>query len=136
MNNVTSTDVLAPDNSTRLSQSLDLFGATTVSSALYTIVLMFYCLSFRHFYRRVRRDRHYRRVALFSLVHASLVTLWSTIFLALTTWSMQVVYLDHGTYPGGPYKYENDIFSRQAISPLTSTSSFMIGILTLGIQVS
>jgi hypothetical protein len=135
MNNVTSTDALTPDKSTRLRESLDLFGSTTVSSALYAIVLMFYCLSFHHFYRRIR-DTHYRRSAIFSLVHASLVTLWSTVFLALTTWSMHDIYLDHATYPGGPYQYEVGIFSQQVISPLTSTSSFMLGILTLGIQVS
>ncbi|KAF7763667.1 hypothetical protein Agabi119p4_8204 [Agaricus bisporus var. burnettii] len=72
---------------------------------------------------------------MFSLVHASLVVFWSTVFLALTTWSMQDVYLDHATYPGGPYEYEVGIFSQQPIAPLTSTSSLMLGILTLGIQV-
>lgn len=134
MSNTTSSDTLAPDKSARLREAFDLFSSTTVSGVLYGVVLVLYYLCLRPLCHRFR-NAHHRRQAIFSLVHASLVVIWGTVFLALSTRSMQLVYLDHATYPGGPYEYEVSVLSHQPIAPLSSTSSFMVAILTLGIQV-
>lgn len=87
-------------------ETLDLIGSTTVLGALYGIAFTLYCLCVQSLYLQFREPDK-RRQARFTIGYISFQFFCATAFLALNARAMQLAYIDHADFPGGPWIYEN-----------------------------
>lgn len=109
-------------------EAFDLNSSTTVVGFLYGIIFTLYFLCTWSLYLELQRlDK--RRQAKFSLGYISLLFVCATVLLAVNARMIQVAYLDHPDFPGGPLYYE---FSS---NPTTNSYQAIGGILSLIIEV-
>jgi hypothetical protein len=86
-----------------VSEAVNLISGTTVSGALYTLVVILYCLSARLSYSQFwNLDGKIKRQTVFILALASLMTICATIDVVLSNIEIRITYVDYGTLPGGP----------------------------------
>ncbi|KAJ3566174.1 hypothetical protein NP233_g7162 [Leucocoprinus birnbaumii] len=115
--------------------SVDLVGSTTLPGLFYGVVLSLYCLCVCSLYQSRSQKPHLRQHIIFSLVHATILTILATIYLALLTRASQISYIDNKDYPGGPAVFKQDVLHSIPIYFLCITMSFILGVLTLVVQI-
>ncbi|KAF9440773.1 hypothetical protein P691DRAFT_686520 [Macrolepiota fuliginosa MF-IS2] len=72
---------------------------------------------------------------MFMFAYTSAVMICGVVFLALQTWMVQLVYIDHNTFPGAAEEYESVYIYTQPGGIATDVFSATIDILILGIQI-
>ncbi|KAF9443741.1 hypothetical protein P691DRAFT_778695 [Macrolepiota fuliginosa MF-IS2] len=115
-------------------ERLDLISLTTLNGLLYGIALSLYILSARLFYPQLKHP-HERRHVMFMFAYASMVMICGIIFLALTTWVVQLAYIDHNTSLGAAMEYEGTFLFSQPGGIAVKSFNITIDALTLGIQI-
>lgn len=116
-------------------ETLDLIGSTTFLGALYGIIFAVYCLCAQSLYLQLREPDK-RRQARFTLGYISLQFVCVTAYVALNARAMQLVYVEHADFPGGPWIYENS--NDPTLTPYKIAASIIdlaLQTLTMGIQV-
>lgn len=118
-----------------LLEMCDLIGGTTLSGVFYGILFVLYCLYARLWYRQYQQQQQPRRHTIFSFTLAFTIFAIITVMTALETRIIQLAYIDHSNFPGGPWAYE---ISASFSVPFAAFSilSLTIDILTQGVQVS
>ncbi len=122
------------DTEITLSEALDLISSTTVTAGLYGLIFTLYCLCLCSLYPQLREPDH-RGQVIFTMVYTSIIIFCLTIFLALNARIIQLAYINHKDYPGGPMGYESSVLFTQPIFLLSSSLSLIVEILTTAIQV-
>lgn len=125
----------AEDDKRLFLESVDLIGSTTISGIFYGIAFSLYCLCAHFLYRSQTTKPFHRKYIIFSLIHASALIILATIYLALATRTIELSFIHNKNFPGGPVAHQEQVLSSQPILYLSIAASFLIGILTLGIQV-
>jgi len=105
----------------------DFNSSSAVVSFLYGIIFTLYCLCSWPLYHQLRIPDK-RRQAKFSLGYITLLFACSTILVGLNIRMIQLAYLNHSDFPGGPLLWE---FSHD---PFTSAFQAIGGIVTLIIE--
>jgi hypothetical protein len=86
-----------------VSAAVVLFAGTTVIGALYTFVVVLYCLAARLSYSQLwNPDGKMNRKTVITFTVASLMMICATVDLVLTSIERQITYVDYGALPGGP----------------------------------
>ncbi len=116
-----------------LIEDFDLISATTIQGCFYGISFALYCLCTRSLYLQLHKWRQTK----FTLTYITLVFFCSTVLLALNIGLMQVAYVRHADFPGGPWAYESshNLAPRQ-LNMIGSTVGLVLAVLTMAIQVS
>lgn len=114
-------------------EALDLIGLTTVSGALYGIIFGLYCLCARSLYLQLKVP-HQKKQSMFTLAYASLVVISGLFILAANTRKIQLAYVNHADFPGGPLNYEA-VFGHQSLALAGIVFAVVVDLLTMGIQV-
>lgn len=116
-------------------EAVDLISLTTIGAVLYGIVFALYCLcTWLSYFQLQEPDR--RRQAIFSLVYTSLVMLCGLGVVATDTNYIQISFVNHPGYPGGPEGYEGDVAQHQPLALLGSLLDTFTVFLTTAIPVS
>ncbi len=119
-----------------LFEALDVLGCTTVLGVFYGIALTLYCLCAQSLYSQLHKPDQQRQ-AQFNLGYVSLLLFCATGILALNTRMIQLAYINHADFPGGPFAFEGDRNSTTSSLILPSNIlDLTIEILTMAIQVS
>ncbi len=119
-----------------LLETFDLISSTTILGAFYGIAFTLYCLCARLLYLQLR-ERNQQRQARFTLVIISLTLLCTTIYLALNARIIQLAYINHSDFPGGPLAYET--LKNPVIGPharATGIIDMVVKVMMLAVQVS
>lgn len=122
---------MGTENKVSLFEAFDLIGNTTIVGVLYGITFVLYCLCARPLYLKLQRRPEEGGRAWFSLGYISLLFLYTTILLAVNARVIQLAYIDHPDFPGGPLGYEG-----LASNPGISSYSAVANILDLIVKVS
>ncbi len=120
-----------------LLESFDLFSSTTILGALYGIALALYCSCARSLYLRLQ-EANKQRQTLFALAYISLVLLLTTVNLALIAQIIQLDYVNHPNFPGGPFVYETSM-NNSTLRPYATANGILdlaVKVMMLAIQVS
>lgn len=118
-----------------LLESFDLISCTTVLGAFYGITFSLYCLCARPLYLKLQNPEK-RRQARFSFGYISFLFFCATSVFALNARIIQLAYVDHADFPGGPFAYEVSYSSAITRYQATATVlNFIIQVLTMAIQV-
>lgn len=118
-----------------LLETFDLLSCTTIFGAFYGVTFSLYCLCARPLYLKLQNPEK-RRQAGFLLLYISFLFFCVTGVFALSARIIQLAYVNHADYPGGPFAYE--ISYSPAIDPYQVTADildFIIEVLTMAIQV-
>lgn len=119
-----------------LLEALDVISSTTFQGAFYGITLTLYCLCARSLLLNLQTPDKQRR-AQFSLFYISFLFFCITGSFAVNGRLIQVVYINHANFPGGPLEYEVSYNSTIDSNDLTgSILNCIIDVLTSAIQVS
>ncbi len=91
-----------------LLEAFDLISCTTVPGVVYGVTFMLFCLCARLLYLelQVPARRKEARFNLFNLGFISVQLCFATIYVALNARTIQLAYIDHADFPGGPVAYE------------------------------
>ncbi len=118
-----------------LLEALDLIGNTTVLGVSYGIAFTLYFLCAQSLYPQLHKpDR--RRQTQFTLGYISLLMFCATGVLALNARIIQLAYINHTDFPGGPLEYEGNYYtSSGSLSLACNTLDFTIEVLTMAVQV-
>lgn len=119
-----------------LFEAFDVIGNTTVLGVFYGIAFALYCLCARSLYLQLWEPDK-RRQAGFQLGYISLLFFCATLYLALSSRLIQLGYVDHADFPGGPFEYERS-YNPTTTLILTANGifEFIIQVSTMTIQVS
>lgn len=113
---------------------LELISSTTIAGVFYGIAIILYCLYIQSSLSQLQKlDR--RRQTKFMLVYTTIVMLCGLVSLGTNGWIIQNAYIKHSNFPGGPYRYTNDVDTTQPIGIICLSSLMMVDILSLAIQV-
>lgn len=131
----TTYSIMGVENLIFLAESFDLIGATTVLGVLYGITFTLYCHCSWQLYLKLQNPDN-RRQARITLGYISVVFLCTTGLLAFSTRLIQVAYISHGDFFGGPLVYEETPHS--TVGPYFATMGILesiVEVLTMVIQV-
>jgi hypothetical protein len=118
-----------------LLEAFDIIGCTTILGALYGIAFMLYCLCARSLYLQLQEPDK-RRQARFTIGYISLQLFCATAYTALNARGIQLAYIDHADFPGGPLIYEAS--NQPTLRPYMIAASILdltLQTLTMAIQV-
>ncbi|KAJ3570728.1 hypothetical protein NP233_g4218 [Leucocoprinus birnbaumii] len=116
--------------------SVDLIGSMTLPGPFYGVVLSLrYCLCVCSLCQSRPRKPHLRRHVIFSLIHSTILVIGATIYLALLTRASQINYIDNKDYPGGPAAFKQEVLYSRPLYYMCITMSFILGVLTLVVQI-
>lgn len=117
-----------------LDEALDLIGCTTILGVSYGITFSLYCPCAWSLYLKIQQpDKRYR--AGFTLGYISLLFFCATAYLSMNVRVIQLAYINHADFPGGPLIYEGS----SATMPYDGAAEildFVIEVLIMAIQVS
>ncbi len=117
-------------------EAFDLISCTTIIGVSYGIALKLYCLCACSLYLQLREPDTGRQ-AKFTLGFISLLLFCTAIILALNSRVIQLAYVNHADFPGGPLEYEDSYTPTIKIyGAVGSTIDLVVEVLTMAIQVS
>jgi hypothetical protein len=118
-----------------LAEAVDIASNTTILGVFYGIVFALYCLCARSLFLELQVPDK-RRQTRFTLSYISLIFFCATAFLVLNMRMVQLAYIVHSDFPGGPLNYELS-YSSITTSNMAATEIFdlTIEVLTMAIQV-
>lgn len=134
--NILSTSLSIFMKTTLLLEALDLVSNTTILGTFYGIIFTLYCLCARSLYLQLLKPDE-RRQAKFTLAYISLLFACTTAFLALNARFVQLAYINHSDFPGGPLEYEDSLDS--STKPYVISGGILdliVKVATMAIQVS
>lgn len=118
-----------------LYEALDFISNATIFGVCYGIVFTLYCLCTQSLYSQLHKPDQ-RRQAKFNLGYLSLLLFCATGILALNTRVVQVAYINHANFPGGPFAFENERNpTTGSFDTAASVLDLVIEVLTMAVQV-
>lgn len=119
-----------------LDEALDLIGCTTILGVSYGIAFSLYCPCAWSLYLKIRQpDKRYQAGS--TLGYITLLFFCATAYLSMNVRVIQLAYINHADFPGGPLRYEGSFDS--ATIPYDGAAEildFVIEVLIMAIQVS
>ncbi len=103
-----------PKSNLFLWESLDVLGCNTILGVFYGIAFTLYCLCAQSLYPQLHKPDQ-RRQAGFTLGCISLLLICATSWFALNARTIQLAYINHADFLGGPLAFELE-FSSTAVS--------------------
>ncbi len=120
-------------------EAWDLIGSTTVHGTAYGIAFTLYCLCARSLYVQMTSDPNKRRQAKFTIGYITLLFLFMTVGLAMSSRMIQLAYIIHSDFPGnpgGPLAYESlHNLPNNAIHTVEGVLDLITKVSIMGIQV-
>lgn len=117
-------------------ESVQLIGRTTILGVFYGIAFSLYCLCARLLYLQLQEPDQRRRARL-SLGYISVLMFCTLGSLAVNTGMMQLVYVKHRDFPGGPLGFQAQLNAVTTGYALTaSVFDFIVLVSILATQVS
>jgi hypothetical protein len=126
---------MGAESAVYLSKVLNLISGTTIIGVLYGITFTLYCLCAWSLYLQLKKPDNRRR-ARFSLGYISFLFFCATGAIGSSGRIIQLTYINHANFPGGPLGYEAT-YNSTTISCFTigGTLEVIIEVLTMAIQV-
>ncbi|KAF5356744.1 hypothetical protein D9756_006687 [Leucocoprinus leucothites] len=118
----------------QLDDALNL-SASMLCALTYGIALTFYCVCICSLYRRLCRDSEQRKNTWIAFAYTTFAIICATAYLAFSHYFIQMSFVFHRDFPGGPAAYEGAVLSTQP--PFVAGLVFiaMLDWLTLGVQI-
>lgn len=118
-----------------LSEGVDLLSATAILGFFYGLTFTLYCFCARQLYLQLQESDKKKQTR-FILGYISLLLFLTTSYFILCAGTIEVSYVNHANFPGGPVEYEGT-FGLVSNVYWTSTGvlNLVIDTLTMAIQV-